>query len=79
MSATTTEGTGLGSVDNIIPKIYNHQIVNKINVVNVETPPNRIDGGELKSYNKALKILSLSEEDQQTILKAAEILKRLSQ
>lgn len=72
MSATTSEGTGQGSVENIVPRLYSHQIAREIERIKIESqqPPASIDGGELK-------ILSLSEEDIQTILKAAEILKAM--
>jgi hypothetical protein len=74
MGATTTEGTGLGSVENIVPKLFQHQISKEIIKIKqeVQKPIESIDGGELK-------ILSLPEEDLQTILKAAEIIKKLMQ
>ena len=75
MSATTTEGTGPGAVERSIPRIYNNQIRAE-NIINIreiveQNPPDRIDGGVLQAMS------SLSEEDIKTILKAAEILKRL--
>ena len=75
MSATTTEGTGPGAVERSIPRIYNNQIRAE-NIVNIreiveQNPPDRIDGGVLQAMS------TLSEEDIKTILKAAEILKRL--
>jgi hypothetical protein len=76
MSATTTEGTGPGAVDRVIPRIYNNQIRPQ-NIVNFEqvvqeVNPRTIDGGELKAM-----MMGLSEEEMQTILKAAEIIKKL--
>lgn len=76
MSATTTEGTGPGAVDRVIPRIYNNQIKAE-NIVNLqqiiqEVTPTHIDGGEIRAM-----MMSLSEEEMQTILKAAEILKKL--
>lgn len=76
MSATTTEGTGPGAVDRVIPRIYNNQIrpQNIINFEQVvqEVNPRTIDGGEIRAM-----MMGLSEEDMKTILKAAEILKSL--
>jgi hypothetical protein len=76
MSATTTEGTGPGAVDRVIPRIYNNQIKAQ-NIINLEqviqeVTPRHIDGGELKAM-----MMALSEDEMQTILKAAEILKKL--
>ena len=79
MSATTTEGTGPGSVERYIPRtFYAQQIIRPQNIVGFEEavkeiPPKNTDGGELKAM-----MLTLSEDDIQTILKAAEILKRLN-
>ena len=75
MSATTTEGTGPGAVERLIPRIYNNQIRAE-NIINIreiveQNPPDRIDGGVLQAMS------ALSEEDIKTILKAAEILKRM--
>lgn len=77
MSATTTEGTGPGSVEKYIPRIFNNQ-VRLENIVNlneitqiIELKPDRIDGGVVQA------LAALSEEDIKTILKAAEILKRM--
>lgn len=74
MSATTTEGTGPGAVERVIPRIYNNQIRVE-NIVNikevVEATPDRIDGGVVQA------MMALSEEDMKTILRAAEILKGL--
>lgn len=71
-TTTTTEGTGPGSVERSIPRIYNNQIRVE-NIVNLKaTPPDRIDGGVLQAMS------ALSEEDIKTILKAAEILKGLT-
>ena len=75
MSATTTEGTGPGAVERLIPRIYNNQIRAE-NIINIreiveQNPPDRIDGGVLQAMS------ALSEEDIKTILKAAEILKRI--
>lgn len=73
MSATTTEGTGPGAVERVIPRIYNNQIRAE-NIVNIreiveQVPPGNIDGGVLQAMS------ALSEEDIRTILRAAEILK----
>lgn len=73
MSATTTEGTGPGAVERVIPRIYNNQIRAE-NIVNIreiveQSPPDRIDGGIVQA------MMTLSEDDIRTILKAAEILK----
>lgn len=75
MSATTTEGTGPGSVERFIPRIYNNQIRAE-NIVNIreiveQVPPGNIDGGVVQA------MMALSEEDMKTILRAAEILKGL--
>jgi len=72
MSATTSEGTGQGSVENIVPRLYSHQITREIEKIKIKSqqPPEIIDGGELK-------ILSLlTEEEIATIIRASEILKK---
>jgi len=77
-TTTTTEGVGNGAVERYIPRIKNNQvrlenIVNLNEIVDqIEIPPiDRIDGGIVSS------LAALSEEDMKTILKAAEILKRM--
>jgi hypothetical protein len=78
-TTTTTEGVGNGSVERFIPRIVNNQ-VRLENIVNlneiierIEIPPlDRIDGGVVSALS------ALSEEDIKTILKAAEILKRIN-
>lgn len=72
-TTTTTEGTGPGSVERSIPRIYNNQIriENIVNLEKISEPPSRIDGGVLQAMS------ALSEDDIKTILKAAEILKGL--
>lgn len=78
MSATTTEGTGPGSVERFIPRtFYAQQIIRAQNIIGLEAAvkevsPRNVDGGELRAM-----MLNLSSEDMETILKAAEILKRL--
>lgn len=80
MSATTTEGTGPGAVERYLPRIYNNQ-VRLENIVNLNelqqkveiAPPDRIDGGSIS----IMSLNALSEEDLDTIMKAAEILKGL--
>lgn len=77
-TTTTTEGVGNGAVERYIPRINNNQvrlenIVNLNEIVDqIEIPPiDRIDGGVVSA------LAALSEEDMKTILKAAEILKRM--
>ena len=78
-TTTTTEGVGNGAVERFIPRIKNNQ-VRLENIVNlneiierIEIPPlERIDGGVVSALS------ALSEEDIKTILKAAEILKRMN-
>jgi hypothetical protein len=78
-TTTTTEGVGNGAVERFIPRIVNNQ-VRLENIVNlneiierIEIPPlERIDGGVVSA------LAALSEEDIKTILKAAEILKRMN-
>lgn len=73
MYATTTEGTGKGSVDRYIPKTYNHQVrINNLVISKDEPIPGKIDGGELKAL-----VSVLTEEEMETIMKAADILKRV--
>jgi hypothetical protein len=74
--ATTTEGTGPGSVERFIPKIYNNQVKLENLLIQQEQlqnefSPGRVDGGELKMLS------ALSDEDKKTILRAAEILKNI--
>lgn len=79
MSATTTEGTGPGAVDRYIPRqFYAQQIIRAQNIVGLEeavkeVAPKNVDGGELRAM-----MMNLSSEEMETILKAAEILKRLN-
>ena len=79
MSATTTEGTGPGAVDRYIPRqFYAQQIIRAQNIVGLEeavkeVAPRNVDGGELRAM-----MMNLSSEEMETILKAAEILKRLN-
>jgi hypothetical protein len=77
-TTTTTEGVGNGAVERYIPRIVNNQvrlenIVNLDEIVErIEIPPiDRIDGGVVSALS------ALSEEDIKTILKAAEILKKM--
>lgn len=75
-TTTTTEGVGNGAVDRVIPRIYNN-LVRAENIAGLtqiiqESTPKNIDGGEIRAM-----MMSLSEEEMQTILKAAEILKSL--
>ena len=70
--ATTSEGTGPGSVERFIPKIYNNQVkIENLVIQQDEAIPGRIDGGELKMLS------ALSDEDKKTILRAAEILRNI--
>ena len=70
--ATTSEGTGPGSVERSIPKIYNNQVkLENLVIQQDEAIPGRIDGGELKMLS------ALSDEDKKTILRAAEILRNI--
>jgi len=75
----TTEGTGQGAVERSIPRnFYAQQIIRAENIVGLdeavkEVSPRSIDGGELRAL-----MMGLSSEDMETILKAAEILKRLN-
>lgn len=76
MSATTSEGTGLGSVERYVPRIYNQQI-RASNIIGLqeavkEVSPRKIDGGELKAM-----VMNLSSEEIEIILRAAEILKKI--
>jgi hypothetical protein len=77
MTATTTEGTGPGSVENIKPRIINGVVKNdnlysKLDLNLIDFTPNKIDGGVVQ----ALGMLNISQEEAQTILKAAEILRK---
>ena len=88
MGATTTEGTGLGSVENIFPRI-NPQIIRAKDIVDLnefvrETPPERIDGGDISAMIQSLgeidlkdKISRLNEQDLKVIILAAEIIKKM--
>jgi hypothetical protein len=83
--ATTTQGTGNGSVERFIPRtnFKNFQIKAE-NIIgikkiasdiekNIVLPTiDKIDGGEISSL-----MMKLSEEDLQIIVKAAEIIKNL--
>ena len=75
----TTEGTGQGAVERFIPRnFYAQQLIRATNIIGLEeavkeVTPKNIDGGELRAL-----MMGLSSEDMQTILKAAEILKRLN-
>lgn len=79
MSATTTEGTGPGAVERYIPRnLYAQQIIRAQNIVGLqeavkEISPRNINGGELRAM-----MMGLSLEEMETILKAAEIIKRLN-
>jgi hypothetical protein len=79
MSATTSEGTGPGAVERYIPRnLYAQQIIRAQNIIGLqeavkEISPRNIDGGELRAM-----MMGLSQEDMETILKAAEIIKRLN-
>ena len=79
MSATTTEGTGPGAVERYIPrKFYAQEVIRAQNIVGFEEAvkevnPRNVDGGELRAM-----MMALSSEEMETILKAAEILKRLN-
>lgn len=78
MSATTTEGTGPGAVERFIPRnLYAQQIVRAKDIVGLqeavkEVSPRTVDGGELRAM-----VMGLSHEEMETILKAAEILRRV--
>lgn len=74
----TTEGTGQGAVERYLPRILYNQKIKAENIVGLEhvikeTPPNKIDGGVLRSL-----MMGLSEEDMSTILRAAEIIKKIN-
>lgn len=74
----TTEGTGQGAVERYLPRILYNQKIKAENIVGLEhiikeTPPNKIDGGTLQAL-----MMGLSEEDMSTILKAAEIIKKIN-
>lgn len=79
MSATTTEGTGPGAVERYIPrKFYAQEVIRAQNIVGLEevvkeVSPRTVDGGELRAM-----MMGLSPEEMETIVKAAEILKRLN-
>ena len=71
----TTEGTGPGAVERYIPRL-NNNLIRVENIVGIEqvvndNPPTRIDGGVIGALSM------LSAEDQEVILKAAQILKNL--
>jgi hypothetical protein len=78
MSATTTEGTGPGAVERYIPRnFYAQQIIRAQNVLGFEeavkeVSPRNVDGGELRAL-----MMGLTSEDMETIIRAAEILKKL--
>lgn len=75
----TTEGTGQGAVERYIPRnFYAQQIIKAKDVIGLEeavkeVAPRSVDGGELRAL-----VMGLSNEEIETILKAAEILKKLS-
>lgn len=79
MSATTTEGTGPGAVERYIPRnLYAQQIIRAKDVVGLQdimkdVSPRNVDGGELKAM-----MMGLTNEEMGTILKAAEIIRRIS-
>jgi len=66
-------------VDRYIPRqFYAQQIIRAQNIVGLEeavkeVAPKNVDGGELRAM-----MMNLSSEEMETILKAAEILKRLN-
>lgn len=78
MSATTTEGTGPGSVERVIPrKFYAQEIIRAENILGLrdavkEVSPSNVDGGELR-----MMMMGLNSEEMEIILKAAEIIKKL--
>lgn len=78
MSATTTEGTGPGAVERYIPRnFYAQQIIRAQNILGLEeavkeVAPRSVDGGELRAM-----MMGLTREEMETIVKAAEILKRI--
>lgn len=75
----TTEGTGPGAVERYIPRnFYAQQIIRAQDIVGLdsavqEISPRSVDGGELRAM-----VMGLSNEEIETILKAAEILRRIS-
>lgn len=75
----TTEGTGPGAVERYIPRnFYAQQIIRAQDIVGLddavkEVAPRNVDGGELRAL-----VMGLSNEEIETILKAAEILRRVS-
>lgn len=75
----TTEGTGQGAVERFIPRnLYAQQIIRATNIIGLEdavkeVSPRNVDGGELRAL-----VMGLSNEEIETILKAAEILRRIS-
>lgn len=75
----TTEGTGQGAVERFIPRnFYAQQIIRAQDIVGLEdavkeVSPRTVDGGELRAL-----VMGLSQEEIEIILKAAEILKRIS-
>lgn len=78
MSATTTEGTGPGAVERYIPRnFYAQQIIRAQDIVGLdsvvkEISPRTVDGGELKAM-----MMGLTSEEMETIIKAAEIIRKL--
>lgn len=87
MGATTTEGTGLGSVDNIFPKVG--QLIRTKDIIDFEEvvreiSPEKIDGGDISAMIYSLgsidlkeAISKLSEDDIKVILLSAEIIKKI--
>lgn len=79
MGATTTEGTGNGSVERYIPrtsfKNYQIQAENIIGIKKVieENAPDKIDGGGI-----SLMMMNLNKEDLEIIIRAAEIIKKFN-
>jgi len=88
MPATTTEGTGLGSVDNILPRV-NTQVIRARDIVDLkeiirETSPGKVDGANIGALVQALStidlteaLLKLDENDMKLIISAAEIIKKI--
>lgn len=80
--ATTTEGTGNGSVERSITRAsFKNNLIKVENIIGLKKiieekmimpPIDKIDGGEISAM-----MMKLSREDMITILEAAEILKKL--
>lgn len=75
----TTEGTGPGAVERYIPRnFYAQQIIRAQDIVGLdeavkEVSPRNVDGGELRAM-----MMGLTSEEMETIVRAAEILKRIN-